>query len=435
MPNALVADHVAKEYTIGALAYETMLREALVNLVRHPFRRQAKEDLRIWALKDVSFTVPKGSVVGIIGRNGAGKSTLLKILSRITHPTSGRIDVNGRVASLLEVGTGFHEELTGRENIFLNGSILGMKKREIDARLDEIIGFAGIHRFIDTPIKRYSSGMRLRLGFAVAAHLETDILLVDEVLAVGDVEFQKKCLSKIENLHQGGRTVLFVSHNMTAIEHLCSRTLWIHDGQLRMDGETNEVIRAYLANFGGNQSVGTSLADFTEREGTGEAQFTRIEFLDAGGQEMPVVRSGDEVTVRMHYRARNELRNAHFGITLVTELGTHVATLSTHNSGMEIPFLPPGDGYLDLTIEHLNLMPGRYWISLYATSPNHYNMGKYCWDVLEHCTTLEIEPSDFYKTGNGVGRQFGIVLLPCKWSLRGENESTDPVPDAEDARR
>src|SRR5690349_21328731 len=226
-----------------------MLREQIVELIKHPFGRRATEAETIWALRDVSFEVDEGEVVGIIGRNGAGKSTLLKILSKITYPTSGKVKVKGRVASLLEVGTGFHEELTGRENVYLNGSILGMTRREIDASLDLIVEFADIGEFLDTPIKRYSSGMRMRLGFSVAAHLRTDILFVDEVLAVGDVHFQKKCLGAMRDLGDGGRTVVFVSHNLAAVENLCKRTVWIADGRVKQDGPSRDVIKAYLNGF------------------------------------------------------------------------------------------------------------------------------------------------------------------------------------------
>jgi len=236
-----------------------MLREQIVELIKHPFGRRATEAESIWALRDVSFEVDEGEVVGIIGRNGAGKSTLLKILSKITYPTSGKVKVKGRVASLLEVGTGFHEELTGRENVYLNGSILGMRKREVDERLDAIVAFSGVEQFIDTPIKRYSSGMRLRLGFAVAAHLEPDVLIVDEVLAVGDAGFQKKCIATMEGLRKGGRTVLFVSHNLAAVENLCSRGIWIDAGKIRMDGGVTDAIKGYMGSFVDEQVSGSDL--------------------------------------------------------------------------------------------------------------------------------------------------------------------------------
>jgi lipopolysaccharide transport system ATP-binding protein len=250
---------VSKRYTIGAnrADYKT-LRESLVSAARTAFRlpnwgsrngRAARfsADRTLWALKDVSFDVQHGEIVGIIGRNGAGKSTLLKILSRITDPTEGEIDIEGRVGSLLEVGTGFHPELTGRENIFLNGAILGMKRAEIDARFGEIIAFAGTEKFLDTPVKYYSSGMYMRLAFAVAAHLEPEILIIDEVLSVGDAEFQKKCLGKMGDVARSGRTVLFVSHNMTAVNALCARALWLSDGRVQLDGPVASAVNAYLS--------------------------------------------------------------------------------------------------------------------------------------------------------------------------------------------
>src|SRR5712664_3253537 len=256
MTESITVENLSKRYELGALQEETQLRDQLVRLLRAPFRKRAPKEI-LWALREVSFKVDEGEVVGIIGRNGAGKSTLLKILSKITYPTSGRVRTRGRVASLLEVGTGFHEELTGRENIYLNGSILGMKKKEVDVKLDAIVEFSGVQRFIDTPIKHYSSGMRLRLGFAVAAHLEPDVLIVDEVLAVGDAGFQKKCIRAMEGLRNSGRTVLFVSHNLAAVENLCSRGIWIDAGRIRMDGAAKDVIASYMGSFAGERISGS----------------------------------------------------------------------------------------------------------------------------------------------------------------------------------
>lgn len=262
---AIKVENISKRYRIGLKeetkdtfvgAVGSVLKSPIQNLKRLQklthFNNddQTHEDI-IWALKDVSFEVKRGEVIGIIGANGAGKSTLLKILAQITHPTSGRVELNGRVASLLEVGTGFHPELTGRENIYLNGTILGMTKREIDSKLDEIVDFSGIEKFIDTPVKRYSSGMRVRLAFSVAAHLDPEILLIDEVLAVGDAEFQKKCLGKIDEVAKGGRTVLFVSHNMTAIKSLCKRGLFLIDGTIEKDASSPDVILKYLSTIQG----------------------------------------------------------------------------------------------------------------------------------------------------------------------------------------
>src|SRR6202050_1418437 len=257
MPNpAIIIENLSKRYTIGhQRANGDGMRHAIEGVMRAPLawlrsRREKKlQEADFWALKDVSLQIKRGEVVGIIGRNGAGKSTLLKILSRITVPTEGRICINGRTASLLEVGTGFHQELTGRENIFLNGAILGMSRAEIIRKFDEIVEFSEIEEFLDTPVKRYSSGMFVRLAFAVAAHLEPDILIVDEVLAVGDAAFQKKCLDTIQHLRASARTILFFSHNLSAVENICDRCIWIDAGKLRMDGETRTVIRDYMASL------------------------------------------------------------------------------------------------------------------------------------------------------------------------------------------
>lgn len=250
MKSIISVHNVSKQYRIGVREAYGSLRESLMNAARAPLRRLSgngpKPDESIWALRDVTFEVAPGEALGIIGRNGAGKSTLLKILSRITEPTSGRIDLYGRVGSLLEVGTGFHPELTGRENIFLNGAILGMRREEIENKFDEIIAFAEIEKFLDTPVKRYSSGMYMRLAFAVAAHLEPEILVVDEVLAVGDAQFQKKCLGKMGDVARAGRTVLFVSHNMMAIQSLCRRAIWLEGGHILEDDESGRVVAGYL---------------------------------------------------------------------------------------------------------------------------------------------------------------------------------------------
>ena len=269
-----------------------------------------------WALKDVSFEVRQGEAVGIIGRNGAGKSTLLKMVSRITEPTRGRIHLKGRVASLLEVGTGFHPELTGRENIFLNGAILGMTRVEIKRKFDEIVEFAEVEKFLDMPVKRYSSGMYVRLAFAVAAHLEPEILLVDEVLAVGDAAFQRKCLGKMEQVAGAGRTVLFVSHNMAMIQNLCDRTLLLDHGRLGTIGPTRDVIEAYMSEIGA--LARTHLGDRTDRTGAREIICTAIEIFDHRGQPVPNAMSGHPLVVRIHYESKlpKVFRNSRMSLSI-----------------------------------------------------------------------------------------------------------------------
>jgi lipopolysaccharide transport system ATP-binding protein len=291
MAVAIAADQLSKRYRIGELqaAYGT-LREALARGTKRVLRMDHHgHHEEVWALRDVSFEVSEGEVVGVIGRNGAGKSTLLKVLTRITMPTSGRAEIRGRVGSLLEVGTGFHPELTGRENVYLNGSILGMKRREIADKLDDIIEFAGIERFMDTPVKRYSSGMHVRLAFAVAAHLEPEILLVDEVLAVGDAEFQRRCLGRMEDLSQSGRTVLFVSHNMQAVSQLCDRALWLDQGRVVRDGVSSDVVATYLqSGLGASSSM--EWPDLETAPGDSLARLRSARVVDEEGR---VVRAVD----------------------------------------------------------------------------------------------------------------------------------------------
>ena len=410
---AILVDSLSKQFEIGKAGRHTMLRERLAGLLRHPFGSRSATET-IWALRDVSFSVREGEVVGIVGRNGAGKSTLLKILSKITYPTHGRVWTRGHVASLLEVGTGFHEELTGRENVYLNGSILGMKKREVDARLDEIVAFAGVEQFIDTPIKRYSSGMRLRLGFAVAAHLDPDILIIDEVLAVGDAGFQRKCLNAVGELQSGGRTVLFVSHNMAAVENLCSRGIWIEQGRLRMDGHAKDVIHAYLGTFAQPEQGNIDLHNVRHRLGTGEVRLTRIEFLSPDGGPQPITRSGEAVVIRLRYRAHQRVAHASIGFRMYTEMGTLITETSTWHNGIAIPLLNVGDGYIDVELKCVNLLAGRYSLSPWiAVDPSRI------FDRVEHCAVLEIQTANVYRSGRTIGSRYGLVFFPQEWRLDG----------------
>ncbi len=423
MSDAIVVNNLSKKYELGLAQRDTMLRERLVNLLRAPFSRESRPKTEVfWALSDISFRIAQGEVVGIIGKNGAGKSTLLKLLSRITYPTSGNVKVAGRVASLLEVGTGFHEELTGRENIFLNGSILGMKQREVIQKLDAIVEFSGTERFLDTPIKRYSSGMRLRLGFAVAAHLDPDVLIVDEVLAVGDAGFQKKCLTAMEGLHSGGRTVLFVSHNMAAVENLCPRSIWIDAGRIKMDGPTHDVIEAYMTTYSDAQSNSADLDEAKERRGSGEIRYRKIEFLDDKGAQKTFIRPGDKITVRLHYEAKQPIQYPSFGFRLVTETDTLITETSTWHHGLDIEQVEPGEGHLDLVIDALTLMPGRYFLTLGLTGT-----GAHLYDWLEHAVRLDIESTSIYDSNVQLDTRHGVVFFPQRWRLDGLTVNHQPA--------
>lgn len=333
MTTVISVENLGKRYRIGLMPqkYQT-LSEKVMDALRAPWRavrrsQPATSDSAdtIWALRDVSFTVEEGQVLGIIGRNGAGKSTLLKILSRITEPTTGQVTLRGRVGSLLEVGTGFHPELTGRENIFLNGAILGMKRAEIERKFDEIVAFSEVEQFIDTPVKRYSSGMYLRLAFAVAAHLEPEILVVDEVLAVGDAEFQRKCIGKMSDVAQAGRTVLFVSHNMSAILRLTQETILLEKGRLKMRGPSAEVVDAYLS--AGNASAGERI--WEEDEVPAEAAPFRpiaLRVRDAKGAVSETVRSVEPFFIEMEYELTAPITGLRVGIYLTTARGDQVFT-------------------------------------------------------------------------------------------------------------
>jgi lipopolysaccharide transport system ATP-binding protein len=331
------AEHVSKQYQVGTrdTAYGT-IREALVGAARAPlkiFRQNgAARGKTIWALRDVSFEVNPGEVVGIIGRNGAGKSTLLKILSRITEPTEGRIELYGRVGSLLEVGTGFHPELSGRENIYLNGSILGMARKEIESKFDEIVAFAEIEKFIDTPVKRYSSGMYLRLAFAVAAHLEPEILIVDEVLAVGDIQFQKKCLGKIEQVAGEGRTVLFVSHNMPAVENLCSRGVLLSDGRITLDADVRLAVREYLT-LGLGQSGERAWEDHMTAPGDEVARLKAVRALNGNDQVASEFSVRDDWYLEVEFWVLAPGFNINVNVYLYDESGTLIFVAGDFQSG------------------------------------------------------------------------------------------------------
>ena len=362
-----------------------------------------------WALKDISFDVQQGEVVGIIGANGAGKSTLLKILSEITEPTEGEIRIRGRVASLLEVGTGFHPELSGRENVYMNGAILGMTKAEIDAKFDEIVAFAEVEKFIDTPVKRYSSGMYVRLAFAVAAHLEPEILLVDEVLAVGDAAFQKKCLGKMGDAAKGGRTVLFVSHNMRAIQRLCPRSLLVDHGQLVLDGNTQQVIERYLSAREESKTENNSLDSLPRPDGFGELiRFTKCSILDSKGEANNHILFGEPFSIYLEALARSELRDLSIIIGIDSFLEYRITTIASEDGNVFFDTSPAHPLCVQACLDKLALKPGIYLLTLGIRS------GSRGLDFLPHVMQIEVaEVSDRgSKPDSGT---WGVVHTVAHW--------------------
>lgn len=365
---SIKVENLSKMYNIGlARQRHDTLRDQLVDLISSPFRPKVKEDEdgTFWALKDVSFEVMQGDVLGIIGRNGAGKSTLLKLLSRITEPTSGRAVINGRVGSLLEVGTGFHPELTGRENVFLNGAILGMHRSEITRKFDEIVAFAEIDRFLDTPVKRYSSGMYVRLAFAVAAHLEPEILLVDEVLAVGDVEFQKKCLGKMDDVAKLGRTVLFVSHNMNAIQRLCAQTIFIDKGTLVEKGLTRDIVSSYISsNFYSTAPKELINLEDADRVGTGEAYFDAISYESPREEIGYKLYSNGSADFSLAIISDAPRSVSSIAVTIFDQYGTKLVNADSVSLGKSVE-LKQGRNLFKFRINRLHLNPGVYIVGLW----------------------------------------------------------------------
>jgi lipopolysaccharide transport system ATP-binding protein len=375
MSSVIAVENLSKRYIIGHQKQEryTTLRDVLANGARqvahklaHPFAAPENDSTHeeFWALKDVSFDIRQGDRVGIIGRNGAGKSTLLKILSRITEPTSGKVLIKGRVASLLEVGTGFHPELSGRENIFLNGAILGMSKAEIKSKFDEIVDFAEVERFLDTPVKRYSSGMYVRLAFAVAAHLEPEILIIDEVLAVGDAQFQKKCLGKMESVGSEGRTILFVSHNMAAIQQLCGSGILLRNGAVRESGSIEKVIETYLND---STSIGSeSIGDIPRaRDDYGViARFINAWPVNSKGERTTSFMSGEDISFDLEIKAFDKVDNLSIVAGLDTYMDYRITTVLSEESGT---LFSAGKGDVisaNLSLPHLHLKPGTYSLTL-----------------------------------------------------------------------
>ncbi len=407
-------ENLSKSYRLGQIGTGTLARDLSVWWARargkpNPLLKIGQEDRgnrdgeTIWALKDVSFSVEQGEVLGVIGRNGAGKSTLLKVLSRVTAPTSGRVKVKGRIASLLEVGTGFHPELTGRENVYLNGAILGMTREEVTRKFDEIVDFSGVEQFIDTPVKRYSSGMYVRLAFAVAAHLEPEILLVDEVLAVGDAEFQKKCLGKMDEVAHEGRTVLFVSHNMAAVAQLCKNGALLQDGTLKALGPVDPVIKQYLSNDENSRSN-----DAVRKLSNQRFAVTDAYILNKDGERVTSPVAGEEMEIVIAYRSQETLSNAVAMITIYNHQNIAVAHLNSKSGGRGGK-IQAGEGKLVCRIPHLPLPNSTYRVA--AALDCEYGQIYHSPVVLN----FQVEVSKFYSTAYLPPSQYSAVLMEHEW--------------------
>jgi lipopolysaccharide transport system ATP-binding protein len=417
MAAVLRLENVSKAYRLGVFNRRVFFADWRRKLTGHTEEVNPADPDVFWALRDVSLEVAQGEVVGLVGRNGAGKSTLLRIVSQITAPTEGCIRIRGRVASLLEVGTGFHPELTGRDNIFINGAILGMTRREITSKFDEIVDFAGIETFIDTPVKRYSVGMRVRLAFAIAAQLETEILILDEVLAVGDAAFQQKCLGKIGTISQTGRTVLFVSHSAAAIEALCTRGIVLHEGRNVFDGTQTDAIEHYASlRIAGT----TDLAQRRDRSGSGEVRVRSIELRDATGQPLAVARSGKTVEIALHFERAQPVGTPSLAaeIRVTTHLGAPVFFHATWLEGLDFSELPER-GILAVTLEQLPLPPGHYQIGYRLSTGGHRRSESI--DAIEDAADLHVEAGDFFGTGKMPPQKTGVCLVRGHWEIRGES--------------
>lgn len=426
IPYAVRVNQLAKSYIITHEERPTTLGEAIGNRIRQPLKRFTKEEF--WALRGVSFDIQHGEVVGIIGRNGAGKSTLLKILSRIVSPTKGDITMNGRVGSLLEVGTGFHPELTGRENIFLNGSILGMRHREIEHHFDAIVDFSGVEQFLDTPVKRYSSGMYVRLAFAVAAHLRSDILIIDEVLAVGDAAFQEKCLNKMQSIASDeGRTILFVSHNMISVQSLCTRCILLQQGQIAYDGQGTEASERYLQLLQKElQTTKEQALSHTRSENSAEfdvslhdnpyrnkSYFQKITLLDAQGHITSQIGMGEALTMKIEIAHTLDEINMEAIALLRSEKGHLISRFGSFHNLSDTKSTQAQREQFILSIPQLPLTPGTYTIDLLLRSAQRPNFTKL--DRINNLISLTVQPRDIFRNGHEFTQADGLIYIPAQW--------------------
>jgi lipopolysaccharide transport system ATP-binding protein len=406
---AIEVEDLGKRFEIGAAPGGYMLlTEQLTERFRRRGRRPEKQDF--WALRDIGFEVQQGETFGVIGHNGAGKSTLLKILSRITPPTVGEARLRGRVGALLEVGTGFHPELTGRENVFLNGAILSMKRQEIQRRFDEIVEFADIGPFIDTPVKRYSTGMQLRLAFSVAAHLEPEILIIDEVLAVGDIGFQQKCLDRMEGASREGRTIVFISHNLAAVRNLCNRGMLLSEGRMKAMGPVSEVIDEYVGEM--ESDLPRSLRERKNRDGSGDLRFVDLH-LERNGHVIDSPSTGEDCDIVLTYEtARDEpFRTVNFGISIFgLEESSPMLHLSSETAGSVFRNVPPR-GEARCRLHNCPLPAGQYFMSLWADATGDLL------DGVHRAFDMTVAGGDFYGSGRQPRSDHRTVLVPHEWSV------------------
>lgn len=434
---AIRFENVSKRFILRRVRTRSF-KESLVGLPRSNERRQREE---FWALKDVSFVVKPGETLALIGANGAGKSTALKLISRILEPTSGRVEVSGRMGALLQLGAGFHGDLTGRENVYLNGSILGLSRAEVRRKIDAIIAFSELERFIDVPVKHYSSGMYVRLGFSVAVHTDPEILLVDEVLAVGDQNFQHKCLERIMEMRRKGVTLCFVSHSLAAVSRLCTRAVWLDEGKVQLMGNVEDVIGAYRRHAAddeearlaaevpheetrpedgpeGEETAGDSgeVAETEEAKrqwGRGDVTVVDVSFLDAGGREQHVFRVGEPWVVRLRYRAQHQVKQPVFGLAIYRSDGLHVCGPNTHFADLDIPCVED-TGEVFYRVDHLPLMEGSYYVSVAVVNRSDTVMYDYH-DRLHTFKVRQVEE----------GERYGLVSLRGTWEWRcGEDAGT-----------
>jgi ABC-type polysaccharide/polyol phosphate transport system ATPase subunit len=414
--NAVEIKHISKKFKVYHNR-ESQLKYAILNVLKG---KKTRLNSQFWALKDVNIEIPKGKTVGFIGRNGSGKSTLLKLVSKILYPDGGTIETQGKISTLIELGAGFHPELTGRENVYINASILGLSRAEVKRKFKEIVHFSGLEAFIDNPVKTYSSGMYVRLGFSVAINIEPDILLVDEVLAVGDELFQKKCINKIHELKKNGKTIVFVSHDLHSIEELCDEVFLLHNGRLVKQGRPVEVISEYHKLLMGSsdlqvrEELGTvqdtpMISNGKNRWGSKEVEITRLAFLDKENKETEFITTGETFRVRIHYDAHGKIQQPVFGIAIYSDTGVHITGPNTKKEGFPIDSLE-GKGFVEYQVDSLPLMPGTYLLSaaIYDLSGQHpYDHWEQSWKFL----VLESET---------VTHRYGIITMPSHWKIEKE---------------